>query len=70
MSQSYVFFKLWSMIFRFNFRNYSKYWNFLWDSRYGNCYTFNGGINDEGEKQRVLQSYVTGPTGGNQYVFS
>ena len=53
------------MIFRFNFRNYSKYWNFLWDSRYGNCYTFNGGINDEGEKQRVLQSYVTGPTGGN-----
>lgn len=53
------------MYFSFNFRNYSKYWHFLWDYRYGNCYTFNGGINDEGEKKRVLQSYVTGPTGGN-----
>ncbi|CAH3105581.1 unnamed protein product [Porites lobata] len=57
------------LVFECSFRgydckNYSKYWNFLWDSRYGNCYTFNGGINDEGEKQRVLQSYVTGPTGG------
>ena len=47
------------------FRNYSKYWHHLWDYRYGNCYTFNGGIDDNGDNQRVLSSHVTGPTGGN-----
>ena len=49
------------------YRNYSKYWHRLWDYRYGNCYTFNGGIDDNGDKQRVLSSHVTGPTGGNTF---
>jgi len=45
-------------------RNYSRFWRHLWDYRYGNCYTFNGGVTDDGEGQKVLQSHITGPTGG------
>ncbi|XP_068734788.1 degenerin del-1-like [Montipora capricornis] len=45
-------------------RNYSRFWRHLWDYRHGNCYTFNGGINDDGKPQKVLESHITGPTGG------
>ncbi|XP_078380361.1 epithelial sodium channel subunit alpha-like [Oculina patagonica] len=45
-------------------RNYSKYWRHLWDYRYGNCFTFNGGTDDNGKKQKGLSSHITGPTGG------
>ncbi|XP_078379993.1 epithelial sodium channel subunit alpha-like [Oculina patagonica] len=45
-------------------RNYTRYWHNFWDFRFGNCFTFNGGINDYGESQKVLQSFNTGPAGG------
>ena len=60
--------KLWFVSFNF-FRNYSRYWRHLWDYRYGNCYTFNGGVDDSGESQRVLNSHITGPTGGNVLIW-
>ena len=47
------------------YRNYSKYWHHFWDYRYGNCFTFNGGIDDNGDNQKVLISHNTGPDGGS-----
>lgn len=41
------------------FRNFSKYWSHFLDFRYGNCYTFNSGIN-----QTILDTQTTGPFGG------
>jgi len=29
---------------------------------------FNGGVTDDGEGQKVLQSHITGPTGGNEHL--
>ncbi|XP_022797294.1 amiloride-sensitive sodium channel subunit alpha-like [Stylophora pistillata] len=45
-------------------RNYSRYWRHFWDHRYGNCFTFNGGTDDDGEGQKVMISHITGPAGG------
>lgn len=47
------------------YSNYTKYWHTFWDFRFGNCFTFNGGISDFGESQKVLHSFNTGPAGGN-----
>ncbi|XP_022797297.1 degenerin deg-1-like [Stylophora pistillata] len=44
--------------------NYSKYWNRFWDYRYGNCYTFNGGVDDDHNNQTILETHNTGPYGG------
>ena len=51
-----------------SFRNYSRFWSYLWDYRHGNCFMFNGGKDDEGKTQKVLRSHTTGPTGGMYYV--
>ena len=45
-------------------KNYSEYWNKFWDYRYGNCYTFNGGVDDDHNNQTVLETHNTGPSGG------
>ena len=47
-------------------KNYSEYWNKFWDYRYGNCYTFNGGVNDDHNNQTVLETHNTGPSGGKE----
>ena len=49
----------------FHGRNYSKYWFNFWDYRYGNCFTFNGGFDDNGNEQTILKTQSTGPFGGN-----
>ncbi|XP_015764092.1 PREDICTED: degenerin deg-1-like [Acropora digitifera] len=49
---------------RYDCRNYSRFWSYLWDYRHGNCFMFNGGKDDEGKMQKVLRSHTTGPTGG------
>lgn len=45
-------------------RNYSKHWHNFWDFRFGNCFTFNGGLDDFGKPQKILHSHSTGPAGG------
>lgn len=52
-----------------SYRNYSRYWHHFWDYRFGNCFTFNGGVNDYGESQKVLISHNTGPNGGDLRLF-
>lgn len=47
-------------------KNYSEYWNKFWDYRYGNCYTFNGGVDDDHNNQTVLETHNTGPSGGKE----
>ncbi|XP_020621667.1 amiloride-sensitive sodium channel subunit alpha-like [Orbicella faveolata] len=57
-------------VFDCNFRgidcrkNYSKYWHHFWDYRYGNCFTFNGGMDDDKKNQTTLATHSTGPYGG------
>ena len=58
--------KLLYSIFKFlsHFRNYSKFWSHFWDYRYGNCYEFNGGMDDNFNNQTILETHSTGPFGG------
>lgn len=47
------------------YRNdYSKYWHQFWDYRYGNCFTFNGGMDDEYHKQTTLKTNQPGSSAG------
>ncbi|XP_022808058.1 amiloride-sensitive sodium channel subunit alpha-like isoform X3 [Stylophora pistillata] len=38
-----------------------RYWNRFWHYAYGNCYIFNGGYNDQGERTILFNSSETGP---------
>ena len=61
------YFRFAIMIFFFTslHRNdYSKYWHQFWDFRYGNCFTFNGGMDDEYQKQTILETRRSGSSGG------
>ncbi|XP_028411245.1 degenerin deg-1-like isoform X2 [Dendronephthya gigantea] len=46
--------------------NLSKYWSQHWNYKYGNCYTFNPGINFHGENIGVLKTTKPGPSQGLQ----
>ena len=45
-------------------RNISKYWSREWNYKYGNCFTFNRGIDEEGKPQRVFRATKPGPSQG------
>ncbi|XP_032235399.2 degenerin mec-4 isoform X2 [Nematostella vectensis] len=66
----------WNM-FTCNKGEFMKYWRSFWHFRYGNCYTFNQGLDKEGEEIIPLKSSNTGPMYGltldlyinqNQYI--
>lgn len=44
--------------------NISKYWSREWNYKYGNCFTFNRGIDEEGKPQRVFRATKPGPSQG------
>lgn len=52
------------LTFFLHFRNYSNFWSRFWDYRYGNCYEFNGGKDDNYNDQAILETHSTGPFGG------
>ena len=45
-------------------RNLSKHWRWSWNYRYGNCFTFNDGMDDSEEPIKVLTSSKPGPSQG------
>ena len=53
-------------VFYFYFSNFSNWWSQRWDYKYGNCYTFNGGIDKNNEPIRVLGTSKPGPSQGMQ----
>ncbi|XP_028408123.1 degenerin deg-1-like [Dendronephthya gigantea] len=44
--------------------NLSKFWTESWNYRYGNCFTFNDGVDEKEAPLRVLQSSKPGPSQG------
>ncbi|XP_028411227.1 acid-sensing ion channel 4-A-like isoform X2 [Dendronephthya gigantea] len=44
--------------------NYTDWWVQNWHYKYGNCYTFNGGVNQNGEAMRTLSTSKPGPSQG------
>ena len=49
-------------------RNLSKFWTLRWNYKYGNCYTFNDGVDDQETPLRVLQSSKPGPSQGMVFI--
>ncbi|XP_028408120.1 amiloride-sensitive sodium channel subunit alpha-like [Dendronephthya gigantea] len=45
-------------------KNLSKFWSSSWNYRYGNCYTFNNGVDQNDNPTRVLKSSKPGPSQG------
>ncbi|CAB3999173.1 amiloride-sensitive sodium channel subunit alpha-like, partial [Paramuricea clavata] len=44
--------------------NLSVFWKWSWNYKYGNCYTFNDGIDDDKQPLRILKSSKPGPSQG------
>ena len=49
-------------------RKHSKYWTRSWNHKYGNCYTFNNGLDNNGRKLRTLKASQPGPSQGNYSI--
>ena len=47
-------------------RTLRKFWSQQWDYKYGNCFTFNGGSDEDGKPLRVLKATKAGPTNGTR----
>ena len=45
--------------------NYSTFWYQRWHYKYGNCYTFNGGLDQDEQPIRVLSTSKPGPSQGD-----
>ena len=45
-------------------RNLSKFWTRRWDYKYGNCFTFNNGEEEDGTPLPVLKATKPGPAQG------
>ena len=48
-----------------NRSNYSTFWYRRWHYKYGNCYTFNGGLDQDEQPIRVLSTSKPGPSQGD-----
>ena len=44
--------------------NLSKFWSHQWNYKYGNCFTFNSGMDEDGKTLRILKATKPGPSQG------
>lgn len=56
-------------IYFFDRRAYKRFWTHEWNYKYGNCFTFNSGVDENGKPLTVLQTTRPGPSSGKKILF-